>query len=181
MIITFDSNIASYTAPIAHRCSATRFRWCVSECDCMTLPSPIGPFTLLVYDTPIALCTDVKLFKNIDCHFIYLDMNNKNESFKRIMNNLGTLKTKYVIISNMPLRSTRASYFLPTMNLPDFVIMNGIAAIINSYIKTKTLRHPDDIVSGNSTMRKLSANMLSSNLAKPQITNYQYDCVRYAC
>lgn len=178
MLITFDSNVARIVPRIINQCNAKTFRWCLSDCECLAAPKNKTNETTILYDTPIALCEALDLPNDIDLHFIYIDFNEWNSSFDRIMKNIKTLKSRYVVIGNDANKINGLSYVLQTMNIPISVIANVVTLIINSYIESGTLQHPKDIITKNYGANTITNTMKYDMFAQFRSEESQIDCER---
>lgn len=190
MLITFDSNASWLVRDVVQRCKARVFRWCVADCECIASP----PFNSqcdvkLLYDTPIALCENVNMPKDIDIHFMYIDERQDNASLRRIRGNLKTLRSRYVVIGNGEAECTGCMYVLQrSMNMPNAAIAKALARIVNAYIETRTLQHPNDIASrryGSTSLgRAMNVDVLGiakNNDDEGVDVDYGIDCVSYSC
>lgn len=180
MILTFDSNDATLVSHVVDTCPVTSVRWCVDDCRCSE-PSIHADGTTLLYDTPIALCEAKKLQKTgIDRHFIYLDHGMRNNSYKRIVENLKHLGSdRCTIIQNSRYTTERPSYLINSTNLSSRVLADAIASVINSFINTGQLQHPNDLATKNYGRTRITNIMQLNAVGKER--SCQIDCERRAC
>lgn len=179
MILTFDSNDATLVSHVVDECPVTSVRWCVDDCQCSEPSMRTGGWRIL-YDTPIALCEAKNLPTGINRHFIYLDHSMRNHSYKRIVENLKHLDpNKCTIIQNSRYITERPSYLINSTNLSSRVLADRIASVINGFIITGQLQHPNDLVTKNYGRTRIT-NIMQLNAVGKERT-CQIDCERRAC
>lgn len=174
-IITIDSNVPNVPSEISellnYSTSITAVQqWCSDECRCKDLlllkrtnnnNNDANKITIL-YDTPIAMCTDIKDIETAETRdvysFVYIDYNRRNESYHRMLKNVPNL-SQVCIISKPPttVDDTKAddynnilgtqNYILKDChNCSSDIIVKFMVILIDAFTRYNKMLHPHDLL-----------------------------------
>lgn len=156
-LVTFDSNVIFVAKAVSRLLNVPTKQWCYKTNYCITDLS--NQNIKFYYNTPISM-TDDNLEDNLDLinlanssifiNFIYIDEEQKNDTYYRIKDNFKKLLNPVVIIT----RNSNMNYgyynIKNSLNYPDKLIHSFISKIIQHFIDSDgELLDPNDLKQTN--------------------------------